>query len=357
MISIRDCATLSLHVYHPKHRKYFGLSIEPMTQQQIKTGLKTGFAMITDVDDYTSSAKPVYVQLYVKFSEGKATDAVIAIRGTVPSKIGNDVVDIVSWFSDVFAKGGDDKIPSYDGPSHFYIKHCVDYLRHYFSEISRSHIFLTGHSLGGALAQLTTLRGDVYYTCAFNAPGVGHMPHVSEEYFAWVLNINSKYGFINKIGKTLGALELIDVPEDELQAKILMKNFIEKDYQAGKLNAMLAAHSPNKLTEIMLDKTAGIDEMLAVLSSETGLSHSQLMQDQYLRCQHHLDKSHWLILKNLLAPTLCKAFHELEVPAQTIQAIAAQHSMKNMLTTLLETKYREIAYSRACYESWPVAAL
>ncbi|MEM1244201.1 MAG: hypothetical protein AAGG80_05210 [Pseudomonadota bacterium] len=156
-----------------------------------------------------------HAALYIKFLKNFAIDAIVAIRGT--DNLYDVSVDFHSWFSDAMSRGKFDHVPSYYVAAYLFFLRARDFLNQHFARVNLS---LTGHSLGGALAQLIVGLGHKpYVAVTFNAPGIGHIPGVDTNMSQYVYGINSRYGLINKIGKSFGHIEYIDVPNEEAAAK------------------------------------------------------------------------------------------------------------------------------------------
>ena len=97
---------------------------------------------------------------------------------------------------------------------------------------------VTGHSLGGSLANLVAgsaliVRPPAHYharfpiapdVISFNAPGIGEMEYVSESQFhqGQVVNIRAKYDVVSTIGTPYGYVINNDVPEGRGMAKPLL---------------------------------------------------------------------------------------------------------------------------------------
>ncbi len=145
-----------------------------------------------------------------------SSEAVIAIRGT--ANFDNVLTDIKTWYPDIVFNDRNDNLPQhYFRLANVYYHKCLDYLKKNFPKAKLS---LTGHSLGGAIAQIVVgLNQRPHTVVAFNAPGIGCMVPQAKNIANLIHNINSRYGMINKIGETVGSIDYIDIPEKEDIAK------------------------------------------------------------------------------------------------------------------------------------------
>lgn len=156
---------------------------------------------------------PFYAELWWK---QKANEAVIVFRGT--NNFDNLLTDIKSWYPDVILNEKNDNKPAqYLRLAVVFYHEAKRYLR---KNYPKAHLSFTGHSLGGALAQLVSgLNGIPFPVVAFNSPGIGYMAPRVKAMSAQIHNINSRYGFINKVGEVVGSVDYVDVPEEESLAK------------------------------------------------------------------------------------------------------------------------------------------
>jgi hypothetical protein len=232
MITSLEYASLSNQTYHPNDKPSTGMIINPYIKKMTVAADYSGWYEITDLDDFMHPSNPFFAQLYVKYFNGTATDAVVAFRGTVLDCLDNDIVDYQSWCSDFIEFGKHDKTPAYYPQALFFYHDARHYAQEHFNLL---HINTTGHSLGGAIAQLISAHGLPATAVSFNSPGIGHLPSLIHGQAGRVHAINSRYGFINKISKHFGQVSYINVPNKEKQAKQAFDDFEQEQNTQHKL--------------------------------------------------------------------------------------------------------------------------
>ena len=197
MLTIIDCANLSQNVYNPDKAYHFGKIKVFRENEKIESNF-TGFARFPDVSPSLHPNNHFYAALYIKFLNGRAMNAVAAIRGTVFNDWTNDGEDILAWASDSLGNGEHGAVPQpFTAMTHKFVWDVLRYNREHFPDLVS--MTLTGHSLGGALAQLCLLTGAfVQRAVTFNAPGIGHLvsSDFKEKASGKVYNINARYGVI-----------------------------------------------------------------------------------------------------------------------------------------------------------------
>jgi pimeloyl-ACP methyl ester carboxylesterase len=285
MVTILEYSHLSRHVYHV-HMNLYGLTNNKLNKHSIRDQLAkfakkgfTGWAEIIDVGENVIPAQPFFARLYIKFSNGKANDAVVAFRGT--DNWDNDKVDFKSWFSDVAGDGKHDKLPAYLPLAWHFVNLSREYLRKYFPH---ARLNVTGHSLGGALAQLIVAQvREPVRAITFNSPGIADMPHVQKDSAALIHGVNARYGFINKVGKQLGEVIYIDISQEEKNAKeafalYQQANQEKKTIESGKhpfADDLLTEEMDGELEQAGIDFAASCAAQHSIANMITALQHHQ----------------------------------------------------------------------------------
>ena len=138
----------------------------------------------------------------------------------------------------------------------------------YIRKISKAHLSFTGHSLEGALAQLVAgLNGLPYPVVAFNSPGLVIWRRGGKDQRA-DSNINSRYGFINKIDKTVGSIDYVEVSEEEGRPNIILRG--QRDRSSEKILSDIADQSSWSAEEVKAkisrdEKVKDISLLIALL--------------------------------------------------------------------------------------------
>ncbi len=232
-ISILEYAYISQAVYHWKTPN----SLPPFLEHK-------GWTIPNKINETTNFQSNFFARLYIKKDkDGNVTAAVIAFRGTKPFKHPfNDISD--------FKMAVLDELPiSYKSARVFFHK-ARWYVRENYPDVP---IKLTGHSLGGALAQLIAAKNE-QVAVVFNSPGIGDLPdiHAGKTYHRNIHNINAKDDIVSKVGKVIGTIQTIEITEGENElneaSKIEHKNIYLMLGLAG-----LAA----KETAVETEKTKG----------------------------------------------------------------------------------------------------
>lgn len=256
MINIHEYAQLCQHVYTPD-KNLFGHKIDDCSiyKNHIDKIKSPGWYMVKDVDPAVVQNHWFYAALYVKYELGQFSDAVIAFRGT--KDFSNKIEDILTFWPAIFTNGKFENHPPYLIQTINFGRKARDYVREYFPKATVS---VTGHSLGGALAQVMVgTMGLPLKVHAFNSPGVANMPGMVENLKDYVFNYNSQYGFINKIGLPFGKVYYYEVADHEKEAKRAWDEFSA----AKKMLEQTAADITDVTAESRLLTEADVDAMHA----------------------------------------------------------------------------------------------
>ena len=129
MISLLEYAFLSGTIYWPEGSIYFGKYFTPIEFKKIDFSTN-GWWLLDDIPNRPAFTNNFQAALFVKFAQGKPTDAVVSIRGTVFSKVSNLLVDTEAWISDVIGNGKSLRIPAYLHLAQRFFSAAKNYMRH-----------------------------------------------------------------------------------------------------------------------------------------------------------------------------------------------------------------------------------
>lgn len=162
-----------------------------------------------------------FARTYIK--KDISNTVIIAYRGTVLNKWLNLTNDL-----EIALK----RTPSFTGQTlQYYLKSCalLTELRP-LAQNKNLRFILTGHSLGGALAQWLAVKINLP-TVAFNSPGIGNLPGINAaKTYPNILNVNALDDGIHLVGKAIGRSVSCYVPQGEhlLAASIIEEKAADK---------------------------------------------------------------------------------------------------------------------------------
>lgn len=319
-ITLREFAYLSLNVYHDCANN----SLLGARPTKVKTILEFAFMASHSGWYHLEFDYPhmpllmdlfLYVDLYLKCINGKIRYIVFSYRGT--SNLADKAIDIVTWTTNVvLGNQAPTTLPTI----------MLDYIAFYsvfaFTKIKslqemnllhdKVEYYATGHSLGGALAQMDHGIWSLFRpvcAVAFNAPGVGH---IYGNTFGWneenSVNIRSRYDIVSAIGAPYGYFLNAFIPDRWLVAK---EYFIKMYEWVNKGGSESNAASFDKQ---LIIKTKGIIDFKETFNLSTfRLRWLKKYEEAY-------DKSKF--------------------------AFAAQHSMHNLYQSILESKYLDVDFKQ-----------
>jgi hypothetical protein len=161
------------------------------------------------------------------YATADRSQIVVAIRGTVSN--GATADERMERLSSIHA---DASFISSDGtPTSAFAQNVADaraFLRSIQSRYPGAAIVLTGHSLGGAIAQVLGQASNLT-TVAFNAPGAGNLyPRLTDELAGLSRTLNSTYSnsnyriegdIVSQLGQPIGSTITIPAPSGSLSLK------------------------------------------------------------------------------------------------------------------------------------------
>ena len=335
MLTILEYAKLSAHVYQPEAKLmgYVGPDQTTINKKDIdrvrKNLVSERWFRVIDVDPRMQTHNAFYAQLYIKIDRQVPRYAVVAYRGS--DNVPNYIVDAVSWTSHVLGEGAHVIAPPvYTSEAKAYFDACCDYVKHYFPSIRISDISVTGHSLGGALAQLMVARYLLPHAAVtFNPPGIGEIMQVSEAAARRIFSVNSLYGFINKAGVQVGHVYQIHVQEKEAEAKALFEKFNHQLYAASFVSYRLG--DSNLAYAPFLYSAGLVSRLAAYLTAEPALVNAP----ETKQIEHQCMASHLENWRETRALYRLKC-HAQSVATEFAKVVLAQHGINNIITALLQ---------------------
>lgn len=223
MTSIYEYALLAADVYNDEQQQNFESWHIP--QHEI---LKPRWRGIYNVNLYLKSQfyinhlsqqqmKPISTGFFARLYGNLIThESIVAYRGTVPGKIGDDLAD----FDLTFKMTSNEVLNAHD---FFYACHVFLTSDIQQSPLNKGHfnpvMSVTGHSLGGYLAQTVATEFRAH-AVVFNAPGAGglHDPYVgyldtqNSLYHNEIYNIDTDADWIHTVGEKLGQTQTLHDP-------------------------------------------------------------------------------------------------------------------------------------------------
>lgn len=343
MTSLVECARFAKDVYH--HTLHYPPS-KHSAWQQYQT-----------VNRYWSGLTGFKAALYLHHNAQGIDKAVISIRGTVAKNTLNLIEDCAAWVSDVFGNGQHGILLGYYHAAAHYLRHIKHFLQQRYPDFNQQHIILTGHSLGGAIAQCLACQTAYGLRCVtFNTPGIaGLIPTTALHHGQFIWNIDARYGLINKLGAHLPNSKrlLIDVPDHAAVAKQVFTALMRGPFHQSIIDQAAAGKALSQLHKHSLKRRAIDQTLWGILAShavyERIISYWQSTQsiqtvpdvEAYLddcaqnpkQFANRTSQPAALIyaLTQHATQHFCRSKRLLEASVMTI---AAQHSMSNILKAL-----------------------
>ena len=188
-------------------------------------------------------------------------------------------------------------------------------------------------------------NGYAFPVVSFNAPGVGHMPGISMNNLALIININATHGLINKVGLTLGKqggnIFWVDIPKEDERARKMIAQFNAKEYQRGRITEAFAQQSKDvpipivfKVPTLLTEKAiASIEKIDGLLSVNKAMKHDHLFKEAQKKC----------LIKAVKGFVIFEACDFTVTVEQDAHIIMAQHSINNMIEALKQPEYSMVA--------------
>ena len=288
-LALQDYAYLALHVYHDRKTEIENNAF-PMTLEKIyaldNTTLlaqDTWYHITTSLVNLPTESN-FYANLYIKSYHQKIQHIMLAIRGTKLSNLDNDREDIKVWWRSVINDSHAAICkPDYLNNLYAFIEHAKIVIQqlHELNLVSpHCQYHATGHSLGGALANLMAATAMHYYPyttlplqiISFNAPGIGTMPDIykdtiHEEHF---ISMRAHYDFVSSMGVPYGYVINNDVPN---QYQLAKQAFTSLKINENNKKNLLPLNSPFEVFKTLLGESNTAD-VLSEISFSLPAQHS-----------------------------------------------------------------------------------
>lgn len=300
-MSLLDYAYLALNVYYNHHDlKLLGLRPTPLYNfsaiAECLQNNKAGWYHLQLPQVRLNPENAFYADFYIKINARKIHHIAVAIRGTVLYKISNDIEDLKTWWKSIlFSHHTALNDPSFLGCLQDFLSQCakvIKQLKQLQFTACFCHYHITGHSLGGALANLACASDvyfvdDTYDVISFDAPGIRHMQHVHTDTYHehQVISMRATYDFASTISDPYGYVININIPKYYQEAKNTFDEHYRIRHQPLKtrLLDLLPGHTQASLTHItdfyhVAHAQHSMKNMLKAILADTNLMYKTFEQ-------------------------------------------------------------------------------